>query len=39
MEWPPLSPSLNQIKNLWSLAKMKLHEGGKAGQWEVIKTT
>ena len=29
MEWPPSSPDLNLIKNLWSIVKMKLYEGEK----------
>ena len=27
MEWPPSSPDVNPIKNLWSIVKMKLYEG------------
>ena len=38
------NPDLNPIKNLWSLVKMNLCEGGKkynskADLWEAIKTT
>ena len=29
MEWPPSCLDLNPIKNLWSIVKMKLYEGGK----------
>ena len=44
MKWLPSSPDLNLIKNLWSMVKMKLYEGGKqynnkADLWEAIKTT
>ena len=44
MERPPASPSLNPIQNLWSVVKMKLHEGGKqynskADLLKAIKTT
>ena len=29
MEWPPSSPDLNPIENLWSIVKLKLLGGGK----------
>ena len=43
MEWVPSSSDLNPIKNISSIGKMKLYEGGKqsnskADQWEAIKT-
>ena len=43
MEWPPTSPDMNPIENLWSFEKMKLYEGGKqynskADQW-IANTT
>ena len=28
-KWPPSSPDQNLIKNLWSVVKMELYEGGK----------
>ena len=44
MEWTPSGLDLNLIKNLLSIVKMKLYEGGKpynskADLWEPIKTT
>ena len=44
MEWPPQSPDLNPIENLWSMVKMKLYEGGKqytskSELWEAIEST
>ena len=29
MVWPPASPDVNPIENLWSIVKRKLHEAGK----------
>lgn len=29
IEWPPSSPDLNAIENLWPVLKMKLYDGGK----------
>jgi len=42
MTWPPSSPDLNPIENLWSLVKRELYKGGKQYQrknelWEAIK--
>ena len=44
MEWPVISSDLNPIENLWTMVKMKLHEGSKpynskVGLWETIKTS
>ena len=44
MEWPPSSPDLNPIENLWSVMKMKLYESSKlynskVDQWKAIKST
>ena len=44
MKWPPSSPYSNQIKNLWSVQKMKLFAAGKQYNskikfLEAIKTT
>ena len=43
MEWPPSSPDLNPIENLWSIVKRKVYEGGKQYKsktdiWEAIST-
>ena len=43
MEWPPSSPDLNLIGNLWSVVKMKLYKGAKqynskADIWKETKT-
>lgn len=43
-QWPPATPDLNLIKNLWSFVQMKLYEGvkkynSKEDIWEAIKTT
>ena len=29
MVWPPASPDVNPIENLWSIVKRKLYEAGK----------
>ncbi len=41
MVWPPSSPDLKPIENLWSFLKMKIYEGGrqytsKQQLWEAI---
>ena len=43
MVWPPSSPDLNPIENLWSIIKQKIYEGGrqftsKQQLWEAILT-
>ena len=44
MVWPPPSPYLNPIENLWSILKQKIYEGGrqftsKQQLWEDILTS
>lgn len=44
MVWPPSSPDLNPIENLWSIIKQKIYEGGrqftsKQQLWEAILTS
>ena len=41
MVWPPSSPDLNPIENLWSIVKQKIYVGGrqftsKQMLWEAI---
>ena len=41
LEWPPLSPDLNPIKNLWGMLSQKVYQGGKSYQtstelWEAL---
>lgn len=43
MEWPPCSPDLNPIENLWSIVKRKVYSAGKQYHtkddlWEAIVT-
>jgi transposase len=42
MTWPPASPDLNPIENLWALIKKKVYEGGQQFQslsnlWNAVK--
>ena len=42
MEWPPYSPDLNPIENMWSIIKRKVYASGKQFSskdelWNVIK--
>ena len=44
MNWPPQSPDLSPIENLWSIMKRKVYENGrqfvsKNDLWEAIKET
>ncbi|CAI9600647.1 unnamed protein product [Staurois parvus] len=44
MVWPPSSPDLSPIENLWSILKQKIYEGGrkftsKQQLWEAILTS
>ena len=44
MVWPPSSPDLNPIENLWSIIKQKIYEGGrqfisKQQLWDAILTS
>ena len=41
MEWPPYSPDLSPIENLWGIISQKVYHGGKAYQtadelWEAV---
>jgi transposase len=43
MMWPPASPDLNPIENLWSIVKKKIYVGGKQYDnkkdlWDAIHT-
>ena len=44
MDWPPQSPDLSPIENMWSIIKRKVYENGrqfgnKKDLWEAIKET
>jgi transposase len=36
LEWPPFSPDLNPIENLWAILKRKLHEKSFTSKEDVI---
>lgn len=43
MTWPPSSPDLNPIENLWAIVKKELYKGGKQYKskselWDAIET-
>lgn len=35
MEWPPFSPDLNPIENLWAIVKEKVHSGATSDKNEL----
>ena len=44
MEWPPSSPDLNCIENLWSVVKAEIYKGGKQytskdSLWKAIQSS